>query len=207
MTGEWWKVVSQRKFWILFPKVNFGSPRTFGNGCWTETMGIYYRAFLTWLPLPHKKQALVSVTGMCLRIIIRCHFRFILWLWQHCFLMLEYKTSLFRLSPIYSWDFPPWSFICAYQFKNNYFLSVYYVPRDATCWRCCRRQGREGHSSRGAFSLVLRFPHRAAMLVLAHHVMWPRLSDLPQAMVVPNTTLALPYFFIMLCHMEGWLSL
>lgn len=83
MTREWWKVVSQRKFWILFPKVNFGSLRTIGNGCWTETMGVYYRGFLTRFPLPHKKQTLVSVTGMCLRIIIRCHFRFILWLQQH----------------------------------------------------------------------------------------------------------------------------
>lgn len=129
---------------------------------------------------------------MCLGIIIRCHFLFILLLQQH------YVFRCWRIRLVSSGylsfisEISPRPFICAYPFKTKYFSSVYCVPRDATYWGCCSNQGRDGCSSRGAFSLVFQSPHHAVILVLAHHVMRPRLSDLPQPMVHPfHTGLAL----------------
>lgn len=58
-----------------------------------------------------------------------------------------------------------------------------------------------------AGDVVVSSPHQAAILVLVHDAADSETSDLLQAMAASITTLALAWFFIMLCHTESKISL
>lgn len=199
MTGEWWKVFSQRKFWILFPKVNFASLGTFGNGYWTEIMGVYYRAFLTW-------SSKLIFSQCYLRIIVRCYFLFILSLQQHYVFICwsirlvssDYLPFILKISPMVL------PFVVTHPKPNISWVST-------VCQRMLDAE--DATVNKGEMvtlmrltvlcsSLFIKLPCLCSFMCHVAQNLW---SPLDHGCLHYHTGLSL--FFILLCHTERRISL